>query len=85
MQLMLNIPDFTPLALNIDMHELKQTIKTNTALMLYQKHKFSLEQASHFANLSLYDFMEECRKNRIPVISYHKDELAEEMQALSTL
>ena len=83
MQLTLNIPDFAPLTLNKDIQELKQTIKLNTALMLFKNAKFSIEQASKFANLSLYDFMGECKKNQIPVISYEADELANEMKLMS--
>jgi len=64
MQLTLNIPEFALLTLNKDIQELKQTIKLSTALMLFKNGKFSIEQASHFANLSLYDFMDECKKIR---------------------
>jgi len=85
MQLTLNIPEFALLTLNKNTQELKQTIKINTALMLFKNDKFSIEQASHFANLSLYDFMEECKKNHIPVISYEEDELVNEMKLMSGL
>ena len=60
-------------------------IKTTIALMLFKNGKFSIEQASHFANLSLYDFMDECKKNQIPVISYDKGELENEMKLMSGL
>ncbi len=62
MQLTLNIPDFVPLTLNKDISELKQTIKLNTALIFFKNTKFSIEQASEFANISIYDFMNECKK-----------------------
>jgi len=85
MQVTLNIPDFVPLTLNKDMQELKQTIKLNTALMLFKSHKFSIEQSSHFANLSLCAFMEECKQNDIPTISYEKSELEDELKLMSEL
>ncbi len=85
MQVTLNIPDFAPLTLNNDISELKQMIKLNTALMLFKNAKFSLEQASSFANISLYDFMTECAKNQIPVISYEENELANEMKRMENL
>jgi len=85
MQLTLNIPDFTTLTLNNDIKELKQTIKINTALMLFKNAKFSIEQASIFANLSIYEFMAECKKNHIAVISYEEDELLNEMKLMSNL
>jgi len=59
------------------------TITLNIALILFKYAKFSIEQASHFANLSLYDFMDECKKNHIPVISYDEDELENEMELMS--
>jgi len=85
MQLTLNIPDFAPLTLNKDIQELKQTIKLNTALMLFKNSKFSIEQASHFADLSIYDFMAECKKNEIPIISYEENELANEIKLMAEL
>jgi len=85
MQLTLNIPDFSPLTLNKDIVELKQTIKLNSALMLFKNAKFSIEQASRFANLSIYEFMNECKKNRIPVISYDEGELENELKMLENL
>ena len=85
MQLTLNIPEFAPLTLNKNMQELKQTIKLSAALMLFNNGKFSIEQASHFANLSLYDFMDVCKKNQIPVIRYDENELEHEMELLSGL
>ncbi len=41
------------LTLNKDIQELKHTIKISTALMLFKNGKFLIEQANHFANLSL--------------------------------
>ncbi len=85
MQLTINIPDFAPFALNSDIGELKQTIKLNTALMLYKNSKFSIEQASRFSGMSIYDFMAECNKNHIPVISYSENELANELEMMKKL
>jgi predicted HTH domain antitoxin len=85
MQLTLNIPDFAPLTLNKDLAELKQTIKLNSALMLFKNSKFSIEQASRFANLSIYEFMNECKNNKISVISYEKNELENELKMLDNL
>ena len=85
MQLTMNIPDFVPLTLNTNVKELSQMIKLNTALMLFKKSKFSIEQASKFANLSIYDFMEECNKNQIAVISYDKNELENELNLMRNL
>ena len=63
----------------------KQTNKLSTALRVFKNGKFSIEQASYFANLSLYDFMKECKKNQISIISYDEDELENEMKLFSKI
>lgn len=85
MQVTLNIPDFTPLTLNNNIQELKKTIKLNTALMLFKNEKLSIEQASDFADIDLYDFMAECSNNNIAVIRYDEAELANELQMMKNL
>jgi len=85
MQVTINIPDFAPLTLNNNMQELKQTIKLNSALMLFKNAKLSIEQASIFAGLDIYDFMAECSKNNIAVISYDENELINELKMMGTL
>ena len=85
MQVTINIPDFAPLALNSDLQELKKTIKLNSALMLYKKGKLSLEQASDFANLSIYEFLQECKNNQIAVLSASEEELKEELELLAKI
>ena len=61
-----------------------ENIITTVALMFFKNGKFSIEQASHFANLSLYDFMDECKRNQIPVISYDEGELESEMKLMNS-
>lgn len=85
MQLSIEIPDFALLTLNSDIKELTNTIKLNSALMLFKNAKFSITQASEFANLSLYEFMQECKKNQISIISYDKQELENELALMSSL
>ncbi len=85
MQLILNIPDFTAFALNNDLQELQKTIKLNSALMLFKNGKFSIEQASDFADMSLFDFMAECHKNHISVIGYDDEELSNELEMMKML
>ena len=85
MQVTLNIPDFAVFTLNNDLQELKQMIKLNSALMLFKNEKLSIEQASSFAGLDIYDFMAECSKNNIAVISYDENELKDELNLLGAL
>ena len=85
MQVTLSIPDFALFTLNNDMQELKQTIKLNSALMLFKNGKLSIEQASDFASMDIYGFMAECSKNSIAVISYDENELANELKIMGVL
>ena len=85
MQVTINIPDFAPFTLNNNMHELKQTIKLNSALMLFKNAKLSIDQASSFAGMDIYDFMIECSKNNIAVISYEANELENELKMMKIL
>ena len=85
MQITLNIPNFTPFILNKDLQELKKIIKLNSALMLYKNGKLSIEQASEFADMPIYDFMDECSKNNIAVISYDEKELLNELQIMKSV
>lgn len=85
MQVTLNIPDSMPFTLNNNLQEMKRMIKLNSALMLFKNGKLSIEQASDFADMALYDFMAECSKNDIAVISYDDIELANELQMMKTL
>ena len=85
MQVTLNIPDSAVFTLNSDIQELKHTIKLNSALMLFKNEKLSIEQASSFAGMGIYDFMEECSKNNIAVISYEENELKNELDLLRAI
>ena len=85
MEVTLDIPDLTPLILNNDIQELKHIIKLNSALMLFKNSKFSIEQASNFSNLTISEFMNECKKNQISTISYSEDELLLELEAMKKI
>ena len=85
MQVILNIPDLTPLTLNNDIQELKYIIKLNSALMLFKNSKFSIEQASNFCDLTISEFMNECKKNQIPIISYKEEDLLLELETMKSL
>ncbi len=62
MQVAIDIPDFVLMSLNKDIHELSDSIKLNAALMFYKNGQFSIEQASSFANLEIYEFIKACKK-----------------------
>jgi predicted HTH domain antitoxin len=85
MQLTISVPKFTQFTLNKNLNELTHAIKLNTALMLFKNAKFSIEQASQFANLSLYEFITKCKENNISIAEYNSKELENDLNTLKNL
>jgi len=48
-------------------HLSEQEFKTQLALFLYQKNLFTLETASHFAEIDSYQFQKKLGENKIPI------------------
>jgi len=77
MKVTIDIPDkFSYLG---DHLKLKKEIKQNYALSLYRDEKISMSAAAEVAGMDLYEFMAECKRNNIPVISYSSEELDKEL------
>jgi len=55
-------------------------LKLFTALMLVKQGKISVSRGAELSELSIYDFLRECKQNEIPVIDYSKEELEEEFE-----
>lgn len=60
--------------------DIEHELKKNSALILYIQGKISLSKASELSDMNIYDFMYECKKNRIPVIEYSHDEIDKEIE-----
>jgi len=48
-------------------HLSEQEFKIQLALFLFQKNVFTLESASHFAEIDSYEFQKKLGENKIPV------------------
>ncbi len=59
--------------------DIQQEVRTSYALWLYQRERVTLAKAAELAGVCLYDFMNLCKTNRIPVIDITRDELLEEL------
>ena len=76
MQLNIEIPDEY---LSVTQpNEIVKCMKLNVALMMYQSGEVSVEAASKFAEVSLYDFFGECKKRLIEVQCYDASEVFED-------
>jgi len=77
MKVTIDIPDkFSYLG---DHLKLKKEIKQKYALSLYRDEKISLSAAAEIAGIDIYEFIAECKRNNIPVISYSSEELDKEL------
>jgi predicted HTH domain antitoxin len=68
-----------------DKPALVDEIRLSYALFLFRQSRISLTRAAHMANKNIYVFMEECKKNRIPVIDYSNEEFQKELEVINKL
>lgn len=52
---------------------------TSYALWLYQRERVTLAKAAELAGTELYDFMQVCKDNHVPVIDVSRTDLVEEL------
>ena len=58
---------------------IRKEIATSYALWLYQHARVTLAKAAELASLDIYDFMQVCKDNRVPVIDVSRSDLLEEL------
>ncbi|MGD2086242.1 MAG: UPF0175 family protein [Candidatus Aminicenantes bacterium] len=78
MKVTLNIPD--SYALYFGLSSIEKQFKLFSALMLVKQGKISVSKGAELSELTIYDFLRECKQNEIPVIDYSKEELKEEFE-----
>jgi predicted HTH domain antitoxin len=80
MQVLVDLPDeyFS----FYDKPTLAKEIQVSLALLLFKQSKISIGKASNIAGMDLYEFIKECKKNEIPVISITVDELNDEWESI---
>ncbi len=77
MQITIELPnDFVSFQIVAD---IRQEVQASYALWLFQHERVTLAKAAEIAGMPLYDFMELCKSNQIPVIDISRDELLEEL------
>jgi predicted HTH domain antitoxin len=78
MKVTLDIPD--SYALYFGLSSIERQFKLFTALMLVKQGKISVSKAAELAEITIYDFLKQCKENDIPVVDYSKEELKEEFE-----
>ena len=80
MQIAIELPnDF--MAMHTE-QEVKQEIRLSYALRLYKAATVTLAKAAGLAGLDIYDFMQCCKEEGIPVIDVTKEELEDELASM---
>jgi predicted HTH domain antitoxin len=81
MQIAIELPnDFVVLQ---SIKDIEHDMRLSYALWLFKNAKITLSKAAELAVMDIYDFMAECKKNEIAVISISKNELLEELSAMN--
>ncbi len=81
MQIAIELPnDFVILQ---SIQEIEREMRLSYALWLFKNEKITLLKAAQLANLDVYAFISECKKNEIPIINVTKEELLEEINDFS--
>jgi predicted HTH domain antitoxin len=78
MKVTIDIPD--SYALYFGLSGIERQLKLFTALMLVKQGKISVSRAAELAEITIYDFLKQCKENDIPVVDYSKEELKEEFE-----
>lgn len=80
MQVTIDVPE--QFSVDYTIPELSRQIKLYAALAMFRAGKLSAGGACEFAGIDRYTFMEECFKQKIPVIDYDPGELEAELADL---
>lgn len=79
MLLTIDLPDSFQL---YNQESLAADIRLSIALMFFQQKKISIGKALQIADLSIYEFQKECRKNAITIVDYDEGDLRNEFTSL---
>lgn len=83
MQVSIEIPnDFMALE---QLQEVQQEVQYSYALRLYKNAKVTIARAAQLAGVDIYQFMDLCKKEQIPVIDLSEDELKQELKSIESL
>jgi predicted HTH domain antitoxin len=81
MQIAIELPnDFVAFQTEPD---IRKEIATSYALWLYLNARVTLVKAAELAGLDIYDFMQVCKDNRVPVIDVSRADLLEELSGFT--
>jgi predicted HTH domain antitoxin len=77
MQVAIELPnDFVILQ---PVQEIEREMRLSYALWLFKNGKITISKATKIADMDIYSFISECKKNEISIINITKEELLEEM------
>ena len=81
MQIAIEIPnDFVRLQ---SIQEIEREMRLSYALWLFKNSKITISKAAKLADMDIYSFISECKRNEIPIINVTKEELLEDINDFS--
>ncbi len=81
MQIAIEIPnDFVRLQ---SIQEIEREMRLSYALWLFKNSKITISKAAKLADMDIYGFISECKRNEIPIINVTKEELLEDINDFS--
>jgi len=57
-----------------------QEMRLSYALQLFKNSKVTLSKAAQLAGINHYEFIDACKKEKVPVINMSREELLEELE-----
>ena len=81
MKLVVTIPDnfynfYNP-------NEFEKEMKMNNALILFMQGKVSVSLAAELSGLDLYEFMYQCKQNKIPIYNLSPEDIDNELESIN--
>ena len=76
----IQIPGHFLLSLNKNAEELSSEMRLYAAMQFFKSHKLTLKQATEFAGLRLFQFINELDRHEIDIIDYDPEELEKELE-----
>lgn len=82
MQIAIELPnDFVTLQAK---QQIQREIRLSYSLWLYRAGRVTIAKAAELAGVDLYEFMQACKENQVPVIDLTREELLEEIEGMSS-
>jgi predicted HTH domain antitoxin len=64
--------------------QIQRDISLSYALWLFKNEQVTIAKAAELAGLNIYEFIDACKANQVPVINISREELLDELEVISS-